>query len=60
MSDIPPAPQDIASTVRSRPVEELQQTVQAELKLPDPPSHVVAQLLQENAAPTEENPRGPA
>jgi hypothetical protein len=55
-----PAPQDIASTVKSRPGEELAETVKAELKLPDPPSHVVAKLLQEDDESTEESPRGPA
>jgi hypothetical protein len=55
-----PAPQDIASTVRSRPGEELVKTVKAELLLPDPPSHVVAKLLQEDDEPAEESPRGPA
>ncbi len=55
-----PAPQDIASTVRSRPGEELAETVKAELKLPDPPSHVVAKLLREDDEPAEESPRGPA
>lgn len=55
-----PAPQDIASTVKSRPGKELLETVKAELLMPDPPSHVVAKLLREDNKPDEETPRGPA
>jgi hypothetical protein len=55
-----PAPQDIASTVKSRPGKELLEIVKAELLMPDPPSHVVAKLLSEDSNPDEESPRGPA
>ena len=51
-----PAPQDIASTVEAQADPSLAKAIQVELAIPDPPLHVVAQIIAENT----ESASGPA
>lgn len=51
-----PAPQDIATTVEAEAHPSLTKAIQVELEMPDPPSHVGAQIIAENT----ESASGPA
>lgn len=60
MTTYPPVPQAIETEIRAKAHGCLAEPTQVELNLPDPPSTVAAQLIEESVAQSEESAGGPA
>lgn len=60
MTTYPPEHQAIESEIRAKAHGCLAEPTPVELSIPDPPSTVAAQLIEENAAQTEESTGGTA